>query len=101
MYSWCQGDALPSRATGQATDRGSFTLVRLNYADRRILKPPGEAHIPTPDSQSRHAQPLDLLHRTGSIAPDAERQPEVETTVSRDQDQDIARDSVEGRNTSE
>src|SRR5712671_1431003 len=42
-------------------------------------------------SESGLRFPLDLLHRTGSTARNAERQTEIETAVSRDQDQDVSR----------
>jgi hypothetical protein len=86
------------RATEQTT-AGSFTFIRLDSVDRRILQHPGEPCITAPRPQNRHAQPLDLLHCTGSIAGEAEGQPEIETSISGGQDQDIAHYAIEGRNT--
>jgi hypothetical protein len=50
-------------------------------------------------TKSRLSQPLDLLHRTGSIANHTKRQTDIEAAVSRNQDQEIARYPAESRNT--
>ena len=75
-----------AQATGRGEGFGSGSRHDSDHLDRRILEQPGEAHITTPRPQSRLPQTLHLLHRTGSIAGDAERQTEIETAVSRNQD---------------
>ena len=90
---WLNPKMVPSEEVAPKPVRRDFS-----GRDRGILQHPGEAHITAPRPQSRHSQPLDFLHRTGSIASDAERQPEIETAVSRDQDQDIAGDPAKSWN---
>ena len=68
------------------TERGSFSFSGVDHLDWSIPQHPREAHITAPRPQSRLAEPLDLLHRAGSIASDAESQTEIKTAISRDQD---------------
>jgi hypothetical protein len=73
------------------TTERSFSFSGVDHLDWSIPQHPRVAHITVPRSQSRLPQPLDLLHRAGSVASDAEWQTEMETAVSRNRDQDMTK----------
>jgi hypothetical protein len=105
--TWDSGPGCSARKSLRGDFRGrqgqkmasSFTPARFGLRRSENPSASREPCITVPRSQSHQPQPLDLLDRAGLIASDAERQPEIKSAVSRNQDQNIARDSAESRNT--